>query len=75
MDFVEILSKEFPNPEKDFAFITEVGLDEQTINKIKDKVKELFGFKNIYVTSAGSTITSHCGKGTYGLMFLNDKSI
>ena len=30
------------------------------------------GFKNIYETRAGGTITSHCGKGTIGILFIND---
>jgi hypothetical protein len=30
------------------------------------------GFKNIYETTAGGTITSHCGEFTLGILYLND---
>jgi fatty acid-binding protein DegV len=48
-----------------------VAIDEKTAEMIKKKVKELYDFKEVYVTAAGCTITSHCGKGTFGLLFLN----
>jgi DegV family protein with EDD domain len=71
MEYLEILKKEFPSPENEFAFLTMVAIDEKTAEIIKKKVKELYNFKEVYVTAAGCTITSHCGKGTFGLLFLN----
>lgn len=67
-DYIDILKEEYPDPVKDLAIISHT-CDEETINKLKDRVQEVFGFKTVYVTSAGSTITSHCGKGTWGIMF------
>jgi len=29
------------------------------------------GFETIYETTAGATITSHCGENTLGILFLN----
>ena len=30
------------------------------------------GFKNIHITRAGATITSHCGEDCLGILYLND---
>ena len=30
------------------------------------------GFKNIYETRAGATITSHCGEDCLGILYIND---
>jgi fatty acid-binding protein DegV len=34
------------------------------------KIKENYSFKNVYVTDAGSTIASHCGPGTIGILYI-----
>ncbi len=36
------------------------------IDKIKDKIK----IKNLYETNAGCVISSHCGKGTIGILYI-----
>lgn len=74
-EFVKILKKEFSNPHSDYVFITASGSSNAIIDSVKQKLEELYSFKNIYVTTAGSTITSHCGKGTVGIMFVNDTAI
>ena len=40
----------------------------QIVNEVVNVVKD-YGFENIYVTTAGSTISSHCGAGTLGVIF------
>ena len=62
------------NPEYDDArcFITYTPeTDPETVEAAKARTKQIFKFKEILETTAGSTITSHCGKGTLGLLFLN----
>ena len=39
----------------------------------KAKVKELFEFDEIIETVAGSIITSHCGRGTLGVLFVYEE--
>lgn len=67
-DYIDILKEEYPDPSRELAIITHT-CDEATMKALKDKVQSVFNFKTVYVTSAGSTITSHCGKGTWGIMF------
>jgi len=75
IDYIDILHKNFPEPEKEFAFLTHSGCSEEYVEQVKARIQELYNFKNIYVTVAGSTITSHCGKGTLGLLFINKTKI
>ena len=51
-------------------FITHSGCDENIVNEIYNQVKELNYFKNIEITRAGCVITSHCGPGTLGVLFI-----
>jgi fatty acid-binding protein DegV len=43
------------------------------VEAAKAKVKEIFEFDEIIETVAGSIITSHCGKGTLGVLFVYNK--
>ena len=37
---------------------------------MREQVKSLFQFDEIYETVAGNVVTSHCGKGTLGVLFI-----
>lgn len=58
------------NPDKKYAFVTYTTASDEMINIAKSALKEA-GFETIYQTSAGATITSHCGENTLGILFLN----
>lgn len=75
MNYIETLRKNYPDPELKNVFLTHSGCSKETLAAIKKKVSELYKFENIFETVAGCTITSHCGKGTLGLIFINSKSI
>jgi len=63
--------EKFYNPDLDVAFVTVTVFNEEAIqngiNILKDR-----GFKHVYRTVAGSTISSHCGPKCIGILFLND---
>ena len=40
------------------------------VSLIKEVVSKNFSFKEIIVTVAGSVVTSHCGQGTLGVLFI-----
>ena len=63
---------EFNNPDKKRCFITHATADKEIVDDIVAYVKEKNIFEEIIVTCAGSTITSHCGKGTLGILYIND---
>ena len=59
-----------PNPDKKYAFVTYTTATEEMVQIAKTALKEA-GFETIYETTAGATITSHCGENTLGILFLN----
>ena len=55
------------------AFITYTkDTDEKIVNKVESVLKENSNFKEIIKTNAGATITCHCGKGTIGILYINE---
>ena len=51
-------------------FITHSGCPKEIVEKAEALVKELHPFQEVIVTTAGSTITSHCGPDCLGVLFL-----
>lgn len=68
--YVQDLKEMYPNYDKSRCFITHSSAEENVVNVAKEKVKELFEFDEVIETVAGSIITSHCGKGTLGVLFI-----
>lgn len=62
---------EFDNPDLTQAFLTYTTADQAVLDTALNALKER-GFKNIYVTRAGGTITSHCGEDCLGILYIND---
>lgn len=55
------------------VFITESGeIDAATIAELEDLVRELIPVKEIHHTTAGCTVSSHCGPKTLGVLFINE---
>lgn len=71
--YVEELKKEYPRYEKTRCFVTHSSAEQSLVDVAKAKVKELFDFDEIIETVAGSIITSHCGKGTLGVLFVYEE--
>ena len=68
--YVADLKEQYPSYDKARCFITHSSADEELVQIAKDLVKENFEFDEIIETVAGSIITSHCGKGTLGVLFI-----
>ena len=69
-DYVVDMEQDLKNAEKDRVFITHSGCDEEVINSVREYLKSLNRFDEILVTRAGSVISSHCGPGTLGVLFI-----
>lgn len=63
--------EEYNNPDLTRVFITYTTASEEIVQSVKDFLKER-GFKDILVTRAGGTITSHCGEDCLGILYIND---
>ncbi|MBQ9141268.1 MAG: DegV family protein [Lachnospiraceae bacterium] len=57
---------------KDRVFITHSGCEQEAIDSIKQYLEELHRFDEILVTRAGGVISSHCGPGTLGVLFIEE---
>ena len=68
--YIQDLKDAYPNYDKKRCFITHSSADKAIVDLAKAKVKELFDFDEVIETVAGSIITSHCGKGTLGVLFI-----
>ena len=56
---------------EDWAFITHSGeVSAETLQELTALVRELAPFKEVFITQAGCTVSSHCGPGTLGVLFL-----
>lgn len=60
---------------RDKIFITHAGCDPRIVDACVEKLKSLAEFENIYVTRAGCTISSHCGRNTLGVLFIRKHNI
>ena len=61
----------FANPDLSVAFVTHTQATPEMVAVAIEALKNR-GFKTIYETNAGATITSHCGPQTLGILFIND---
>lgn len=61
----------FDTPDLEEAFVTYTTADDTTVEIAVNALKEA-GFKNIHITHAGGTITSHCGENCLGILYIND---
>lgn len=52
------------------VFITHSGINQEIIDEVKSYLASLKHFEEIYVTRAGGVISSHCGAGTLGVLFV-----
>ena len=50
-------------------FVTHTKCDDALVNHIVEHVKSLVAFEEVYETTAGCVITSHCGPNTLGILF------
>ena len=69
-NYVKDLATEYTEYDDTRVFITHACCDDATVKLIQDVVYDNFRFKKIYITTAGSVITSHCGQGTLGVLFI-----
>ena len=59
----------------DRIFVTHAGCDDQIVNDIVAQVKKTVPFKEVFVTRAGCTISSHCGRNTLGVLFIKKSPV
>lgn len=54
----------------DRVFVTHAGCAPKIVERVAEAVKNTLPFKEVLVTRAGCTISSHCGANTLGVLFI-----
>lgn len=70
-NYCKDILEEYNNPDLSIAFVTHTVASDEMIEAAKKALIDR-GFKKIIETTAGCTITSHCGPKTLGILFIND---
>lgn len=70
MSYVKDLEEDLRQAKKDRVFITHSGCDKEVIEEVYGYLQSLNRFDEILITRAGAVISSHCGPGTLGVLFV-----
>jgi len=70
IEYVKDMEEELKLAKTDRVFITHSGCEEEIIEAVRAELSALNRFEEILVTRAGSVVTSHCGPGTLGVLFI-----
>ena len=70
LSYVKDMEEELLQAKTERVFITHSGCDESVVNAVRDYLESLSCFDAIHETRAGGVISSHCGPGTLGVLFI-----
>lgn len=70
MDYVRDMEDALKNARSDRVFITHSGCDKEIVDSVRAYLEGLDHFSEILETQAGAVISSHCGPGTLGVLFI-----
>ena len=71
INYVKEMTPELVNAKADRVFITHSGCDKELVDSVRTYLNALGRFGEILETRAGGVISSHCGPGTLGVLFLS----
>lgn len=70
LDYTKDMEEDLKQAKKDRVFITHSGCEQETIDSVKKYLESLEHFDEILITRAGGVISSHCGPGTLGVLYI-----
>ena len=65
------MEEELKNAKPDRVFITHSGCEAEIVQEVRTYLNSLNIFGEIIETRAGGVISSHCGPGTLGVLFIS----
>jgi len=74
MNYAHDLEGAMKNAYTDRVFITHSQCDPEIVNEVRNYIKSLGIFDEILETRAGGVVSSHCGPGTLGVLFIQKTS-
>ncbi|MDO4188531.1 MAG: DegV family protein [Lachnospiraceae bacterium] len=72
LSYVQDLEEELRKAKKDRVFITHTSDDSELVDSVRKYLESLNVFDEIHETRAGGVISSHCGPGTLGVLFIDE---
>ena len=72
MNYAQDMEDALLKAKKDRVFITHSGCDKETVDSVRAYLESLNVFDEILETRAGGVVSSHCGPGTLGVLFIEN---
>lgn len=70
LDYAKEMEPQLLEAKKDRVFITHSGCEAEVLASVKEYLESLNHFDEILTTRAGGVISSHCGPGTLGVLYI-----
>ena len=70
LEYVRDMEQDLKAAQPDRVFITHSGCDRQIVESVRSYLEGLHHFDEILETRAGAVVSSHCGPGTLGVLFI-----
>ena len=70
LDYAKEMETDLKQAKKERVFITHSGCNQETIDSVSEYLQNLKHFDEILITRAGGVISSHCGPGTLGVLYI-----
>ena len=70
LSYVKEMEADLLNARKERVFITHSGCEHDIVDSVKAYLESLNYFEEILITRAGGVVSSHCGPGTLGVLFI-----
>ena len=70
MSYVKDMEEDLKSARPERVFITHSGCDRTTVDAVRSYLESLGIFHEILETRAGGVVSSHCGPGTLGVLFI-----
>lgn len=73
LNYVKDMEAELMTAKPDRVFITHSGINPEIVDCVRAYLESLNVFAEIHETRAGGVVSSHCGPGTLGVLFIAGK--
>lgn len=70
LSYVKDMEEELKAADRTRVFITHSGCSREVVEQVRQYLKDLDVFSEIWETRAGGVVSSHCGPGTLGVLFI-----
>lgn len=73
MSYVKDMEEDLKAASRTRVFITHSGCDREIVEQVRKYLEGLHIFSEIWETRAGGVVSSHCGPGTLGVLFIDSR--